>query len=437
MGLRDRLKHSWDAFLGRDPTSMVGSPQSNIIGYGFSTQPDRPRFHRGNERSIVTAVYTRIAMDVASVDLRHVDCDENGMFIAERDSGLDNCLSVEANLDQTGRVFMQSAVMNMFDEGVVALVPTVTSQIPKNPASYDIEQMRVGKIVAWHPESVTIDVYNHHTGKHVIKEFLKRYVAIVKNPFYAVMNEPNSTLQRLIRKLAILDDIDERAGAGKLDLIIQLPYVIKTQSRREQAENRRKDIETQLKDSKYGIAYTDGTERITQLNRSVDNTLNTQVEYLTGLLFSQLGMTQEILNGTASEIVMQNYYARTIEPIVSAFTDEMTRKFLTKTARSKHQSIMFFRDPFELVPVSTLGDIADRFTRNAILSSNEIRALIGYKPVDEEIANELSNKNIRQEGTLPLPMEGEEGMDEYANGEEQYQDSASAEPAVDAGPVQE
>lgn len=432
MGILDRLRHGYDAFLGRDPTPV------KVQGWGYSTRPDRPRFHRGNERSIVTAVYNRIAMDVASIDLKHVNCDINWMYKDDRASSLNNCLTVEANLDQTARAFLQSAVMAMLDDGSVALVPTVTSEVPKRPGSFDIEEMRAAKIVEWHPESVTVDIYNPHTGKHENREFLKKFICIVENPFYAVMNEPNSTLQRLIRKLAILDDIDERAGSGKLDLIIQLPYVVKTQSRREQAENRRKDIENQLKDSKYGIAYTDGTERITQLNRSLDNTLNAQVEYLTNLFFAQLGITQEIMNGTASESVMQNYFSRTIEPIISAITDEMNRKFLTKTARSQHQSVMFFRDPFELVPASVLSDIGERFTRNAILSSNEVRAIIGYRPVDTEEANELSNKNIKQPGTLPNPygeeMEGEATggfMENLAADADRY--NVSANPAADSG----
>lgn len=399
MGILTRIQHGWDAFLGRDPTPV----SVNTYGWTYSTRPDRPVFTRGNERSIVTAVYNRIAMDAAAINIRHVTTDEQGKFKDVRDSGLNNALSIEANLDQTGRSFLQDVVMSMLDEGVVAIVPTVTTTFPKNPGAFDIDEMRVAKILEWRPESVVVDIYNPHTGKHVKKEFLKKFVCIVENPFYAIMNEPNSTLKRLIRKLSLLDNVDEQNGAGKLDLIIQLPYVIKTQSRREQAENRRKDIETQLAGSKYGIAYTDGTERVTQLNRSVDNTLPTQVLDLKTQFYSQLSITEKVMNGTATETEMQNYYTRTIEPIISAITDEMTRKFLTKTARSQHQSIMFFRDPFELVPVSSLADIADRFTRNEILSSNEVRALIGYKPVDTKEANALMNKNIKNKepGTQP------------------------------------
>ena len=398
MGILTRIQHGWDAFLGRDPT-----PMSNYYGQAYVHRPDRPMFTRGNERSIVTAVYNRIAMDAAAINIKHVTTDKQGNFVEERDSGLNNCLKIEANLDQTGRAFIQDVVMSMLDEGVVAIVPTVTTTIPKNPGAFDIEQMRVAKILEWRPESVIVDIYNHHTGQHVKKEFLKQFIGIVENPFYAIMNEPNSTLRRLIRKLALLDNIDEQNGAGKLDLIIQLPYVVKTESRRAQAENRRKDIETQLAGSKYGVAYTDGTERITQLNRAVENTLPAQVIDLKTQFYTQLSITEKVMNGTATDVEMQNYYIRTIEPIISAITDEMTRKFLTKTARSQLQAIKFFRDPFELVPVNSLADIADRFTRNEILSSNEVRALIGYKAVNTKEANALMNKNIRQRepGTQP------------------------------------
>ena len=398
MGIMQRLQHGWDAFLGRDPT-----PIQQSYGPYYTYRPDRPVFTRGNERSIVTAVYNRIAMDAAAINIKHVTTDEQGNFKAVKDSGLNTCLTVEANLDQTGRAFIQDVVMSMLDEGVVAIVPTVTTTTPKNPGAFDIEQMRVAKILEWRPQSVIVDIYNHHTGQHVKKEFLKQFICICENPFFAIMNEPNSTLKRLIRKLALLDNVDEQNGAGKLDLIIQLPYVIKTQSRREQAENRRKDIEMQLAGSKYGIAYTDGTERVTQLNRSVDNTLPAQVLDLKAQFYTQLSITEKVMNGTATEVEMQNYYTRTIEPILSAITDEMSRKFLTKTARSQLQAIRFFRDPFELVPVNALADIADRFTRNEILSSNEVRAIIGYKPVDTKEANALMNKNIRQRepGTQP------------------------------------
>jgi len=418
MGFLTQIKHGWDAFLGRDPTPYYGGDHGNGTGY----RTNRVRFSRGNERSIVSAVYNRISMDAAAIDLKHVNANENGDFVSERDSALNNCLRVEANLDQTARNFIQDVVMSMLDEGVVAIVPTVTTTFPKNPGAFDIEEMRVGKILQWYPESVLVDIYNPHTGQHENREFMKRFIGIVENPFYAVMNEPNSTLKRLIRKLAILDNVDEQKGAGKLDLIIQLPYVIKTQARRTQAENRRKDIETQLEGSKYGIAYTDGTERVTQLNRSIDNTLQTQVESLKAQFYTQLSITENVMNGTASETEMQNYYTRTIEPIVSAITDEMTRKFLTKTARSQHQAIMFFRDPFELVPVSVLSDIGERFTRNEILSSNEVRAIIGYKPVETERANSLENKNIKQPGTLPQPEGNEE--------ETQPEETTSEEDAI-------
>lgn len=399
MGLLTRIQHGWDAFLGRDPTPA----RMGYYPVSYAHRPDRVTFSRGNERSIVTAVYNRIAMDAAAINVKHVVTDKQGNFKEEKDSGLNNCLKVEANLDQTGRAFLQDVVMSMLDEGAVAIIPTVTTTTPKNPGAFDVEEMRTGKILEWRPESVVVDLYNPHTGQHVQKEFLKRFVCIIENPFYAIMNEPNSTLKRLIRKLALLDNVDEQNGAGKLDLIIQLPYVIKTQSRREQAENRRKDIEMQLAGSKYGIAYTDGTERITQLNRSVDNTLPTQVQDLKAQFYTQLSITEKVMNGTASDAEMQNYYTRTIEPILSAITDEMTRKFLTKTARSQLQAIKFYRDPFELVPVNSLADIADRFTRNEILSSNEVRAIIGYKPVNTEEANTLMNKNIknREPGTQP------------------------------------
>ena len=404
MGLLSRLKHGYDAFLGRDPTNILPGP-------AYSFRPDRVVYSRGNERSIVTAVYNRIAMDVAAIDIKHVDCDESGRFVSERkDSGLNNCLTLEANLDQTGREFIQDVVTSMFDEGAVAMVPTVTTTFPKRPGAFDINELRTGKIISWKPESVIVDIYNPHTGKHEQKEFLKRFIGIVQNPFYEIMNEPNSTLKRLIYKLALLDDVDKQNGAGKIDIIIQLPFQVRTPARRAQAEERRKAIESQLTNSKYGIAYTDATEHITQLGRSVDNTLPAQIQSLKDQFYAQLAITEDIMKGTASESTMQNYYSRTIEPIVSAIVNEMTRKFLTKTARSQHQAIMFFRDPFELVPVSALADIADRFTRNAILSSNEVRAIIGYKAVDAEDANALRNKNIAASndlGSIPKGYTGE------------------------------
>lgn len=393
MSFITRLQHGWNAFIGRDPTHQFPN-QSYWRGPSYSYRPDRPVLTRGNERSIINSVYNRIATDVASAKLLHADLNSNGKFLSERDSGLNDCLTVEANLDQTGRELIQDIVLSMIDEGVVAVVPIDTTLNPDNTGGYDILSLRTGRIIEWYPDSVKVKVYNEKDGqKHEIV-CPKKTVAIIQNPFYSVMNEPNSTLQRLIRKLNLLDTIDEQSSSGKLDLIIQLPYVIKTEARKQQAEARRKDIEQQLAGSKYGIAYTDGTEHITQLNRSLDNNLQTQVESLTNLLFSQLGITQEILNGTANEDTMLNYYTRTIEPILSAIADEFKRKFLTKTARTRGQSIWFFRDPFKLVPVSKVADIADKFTRNEILSSNEVRAIIGYKPVDDPAANELRNKNL-------------------------------------------
>jgi hypothetical protein len=386
----ERLKHAWNAFMNRDP------PPYAPINYGYTStfRPDRMRFTRGNERSIITSVYNRIAMDCAAITVRHVRLDENGRYIATVDSGLNSCLTVEANRDQTGRAFIQDAVMSMFDEGCVALVPVDTTINPVRSGSYDIQSMRTGRVTQWYPNYVRVMLYNEQKGMREEVILPKSIVSIVENPLYSIMNEPNSTLQRLIRKLNLLDVIDEQSAAGKLDLIIQLPYIIKTEARKQQAEARRKDIEMQLANSKYGIAYTDGTEHITQLNRSVDNNLMKQIEYLTEMLYSQLGITKEILDGTANEQQMLNYYNRTIEPIMSALTDEMRRKFLTKTARTQGQSIVFFRDPFKLVPVNQMAEIADKFTRNEIMSSNEIRQIVGMKPVDDAKADELRNKNL-------------------------------------------
>lgn len=386
-----RLKHAWNAFLNKDPTSFYRD-----IGISHSYRPDRPRLTRGNERSIVTSVYNRIALDAAAINVQHVRLDENNRFLSVIDSGLNRCLTVEANVDQTGRSFIQDAVMSMLDEGCVAIVPVDTTDNPKLTTSYDIGSMRTGKILDWYPNHVRVRVYNEKTGLKEDIELPKKTVAIVENPLYAVINEPNSTMQRLVRKLNLLDVVDEQSSSGKLDLIIQLPYVIKTEARRQQAENRRKDIENQLAGSKYGIAYTDGTERITQLNRSVENNLMKQIEYLTSMLYSQLGITQSILDGTADDKTMLNYYNRTIEPILSAIVDEMKRKFLTKTARSQLQSISFFRDPFKLVPVNEISEIADKFTRNEIMTSNEIRQIIGMKPSDDPKADELRNKNLSE-----------------------------------------
>lgn len=395
-----RLKHAWNAFRNRDPTNNYHN-----IGNSYSYRPDRVRFTRGNERSIVTAVYNRIALDVASIGIKHCRLDENDRFIEIIDSNMNRCLNVEANIDQTGRAFIQDVVMSMLDEGCVAIVPTETTLDPKVTKSYDILSMRTGKILEWYPEYVKVRVYDERIGRKNDITLPKSIVGIIENPLYAVINEPNSTMKRLVRKLSLLDVTDEQTASGKLDLIIQLPYVIKTEARRQQAENRRKDIENQLAGSKYGIAYTDGTERITQLNRSIENNLMKQVEYLTNMLYSQLGITQTVLDGTADEKTMLNYNNRTIEPIISAIVDEMKRKFLTKTARSQLQSISFFRDPFKLVPVNDIAEIADKFTRNEIMTSNEIRQVIGMKPSDDPKADELINSNISQpnEGENPYP----------------------------------
>ena len=392
MGIRDRLQHAWNAFVYNDNNYV--DPQN--LG-GLSTfKPDRVHFSRGVERSIVTSVYNRLALDVSSIAIKHVRLDENGRFKEEVDSGLQNCLNVEANIDQTGRAFLQDVVMSMLDEGCVAIVPVDTTIDPAKSGSYEINTMRTGKILEWYPAHVRVRVYNDKRGIHEEIVLPKSAVAIIENPLYAVINEPNSTMQRLIRKLNLLDVVDEQTSSGKLDLIIQLPYVIKTDARRKQAEERRKDIEMQLSGSKYGIAYTDGTERITQLNRPAENNLMKQVEYLTGRLYSQLGLTQSIMDGSADDKTMLNYYNRTVEPILAAITDEIKRKFLTKTARSQRQTIMYFRDPFKLTPVLDLAEIADKFTRNEIMTSNEIRQIVGMKPADDPSADELRNKNLNQ-----------------------------------------
>lgn len=387
-----RLKHAWNAFLNRAPTAKY----QYGIGGGYAYRPDRFRLTRGNERSIVTSVYNRIALDVAAINIQHVQLDDEGRFLNVIKSGLNDCLSLEANLDQTGRAFIQDVVMSMMDEGVVAIVPVDTTIDPDISNGFDITSMRVGKVVDWYPQHVKLEVYNEQTGVRQTITMPKRNVAIIENPLYAVINEPNSTMQRLVRKLNLLDAVDEQSSSGKLDLIIQLPYVIKSDARRKQAELRRKDIEEQLSGSKYGIAYIDGTEHVTQLNRSVENNLMKQIEYLTSMLYSQLGITQSILDGTADEKTMLNYYNRTIEPILSAIVDEMKRKFLTKTARTKNKSIKFFRDPFKLVPISEIAEITDKFTRNEVASSNEMRQVIGWKPSDDPKADELRNSNISQ-----------------------------------------
>ena len=391
MSLAERLQHGWNAFLGRD------GPYQNSRNYGeaYYTRPDRVKFSVGHERSIINAVYNRIAIDASTIEIRHVITDEDGRYKAEKKSDMNECFTLSANKDQNGRQFFQDVVMSLLDEGCVAIVPIdTTSSIVEG--SFDIQSMRVAKIVQWYPDYVRVKVYNDRKGKEEEITLPKKSVAIVENPFYSVMNEPSSTASRLIRKLVLLDTIDEHNSTGKLDMIIQLPYIIKTPARRQQAENRRKDIELQLSSSKYGIAYTDGTEKITQLNRSIDNNMIEQVEYFTNMLYSQLGITQAIMDGSADEKVMQNYYTRTIEPIVSAIVDEMKRKFLTKTARTQGQSIMFFRDPFKLMPIADFAELADKLTRNCIASSNEIRQAIGMKPVDDPQADQLINNNLSQ-----------------------------------------
>lgn len=391
MALTNRLQHAWNAFLNRDPTYWRAS-----YGPASYYRPDKIRPTMGNERSMVSSVYNRIALDVAYIDIFHARLDDDGRYTEQISSGLNECLNLSANIDQTGKAFIQDIVMSMMDEGVVAIVPVDTTINPEKSGSFDILSMRTGKIKEWYPEHVTVELYNEKTGRKEDLLLPKNTIGIIENPLYAVMNEPNSTLQRLIRKLNLLDVIDEQSGSGKLDLIIQLPYVIKTPARKQQAEERRRDIEMQLAGSKYGIAYTDGTEKITQLNRPVENNLMKQIEYLTNMLYSQLGLTQEILNGSADEKTMLNYYNRTIEPIVSSIVDEMKRKFLTKTARTQGQSIVYFRNPFKLVPVAELAEISDKLTRNEIASSNEIRQIIGWKPSDEPGADELRNKNLNQ-----------------------------------------
>lgn len=387
-----RLRNAWNVFLNRDPTRYF----YRDVGSSYSHRPDRVRFSRGNERSIVTSVYNRIALDVAAVNIKHCRLDENGRYISEIDSSLNDCLNLEANIDQTGRAFIQDVVMSMFDEGCVAIVPVETDIDPDDTDSYKILSMRTGKILEWYPAHVRVNVYNERNGRREDIIVPKKTVGIVENPLYAVVNESNSTMSRLIRKLNLLDAIDEQSGSGKLDLIIQLPYVVKTDIKRQQAEARRKDLESQLSNSKYGIAYTDSTERVTQLNRPVENNLMKQIEYLTSMLYSQLGITQSVMDGTADEKTMLNYNNRTIEPIVSALVDEMKRKFLTKTARTQKQTIMFFKEPFKLVPAAEFAEIADKLTRNEILTSNEVRQIVGFKPSSDPKADQLVNSNIAQ-----------------------------------------
>lgn len=414
MGFFERLQHGWNAFINnRDPTYYTPGP-------GYYYRPDRPKFTRGNERSIVTSIYNRIALDCANITFNHCYLDENNRMIDVIDSKLNNCLTVEANIDQTSRSFIQDVVMSMLDEGCVAIVPVVTTVDPRKTEAYDVISMRTAKIVEWFPTSVKVNLYNERTGNKEDLTLPKNMVAIIENPLYAVINEPNSTAQRLIRKLGLLDVTDEQTASGKLDLIIQLPYIIKSDARRAEAEKRRKDIEMQLSGSKYGIAYTDGTEKVTQLNRSLENNLLKQIEYLTTLLYSQLGITQAIMDSTADEKVMLNYTNRTIEPIVSAIRDEINRKFLSKTARTQGQSILFFRDPFKLVPVGDLAEMADKMTRNEIMTSNEIRQIMGLKPSSDPKADQLINSNLNHdEGAINEGIEG--GEDEYYDEEGEIQ----------------
>lgn len=389
--IRSRLKRAFNVFANGDQSEEIHHIYG---GYASSLRPDRPRFSRGNERSIVTAIFNRIALDVASIDIRHVDLDEEGRYLSDRPSRLNNCLTVEANIDQTSRAFLQDIVMSLMDEGCIAVVPVDTYDDPTQTESYDIISMRVAKIVKWYPQHVTVRLYDDRDGQHKEITIRKSLVAIIENPLYAVVNEPNSTLQRLVRKLSLLDQVDSETASGKLNMIIQLPYTIKSEARRKQADERRAAIEDQIAHSPYGIAYADATEHITQLNRSLDNNLLSQIEYLTDQLYGQLGLTKDIMNGTANEQDMLNYQNRTIEPIIAAIADEFKRKFLTKTGRTQGQSIEYFRDPFRLMPVSQIAEIADKFVRNTIMTPNEMRQKIGMKPVDNPMADELRNPNL-------------------------------------------
>lgn len=407
----NRLKHAWNAFANGDTRPL------DFMSGLHTTRPDRVRLSMGNDRSIVSTVYNRLSIDVSSVDIKHVRLDQNGKYLDDIDSYLNDCLTVSANIDQTGRAFIQDVALSLFDEGCVAIVPVDTSLNPKVSGGFDIHSLRTASILEWFPDAVRVRAYNEKTGMHEEMVLPKSTVAIIENPLYAVMNEPNSTAKRLISKLNLLDAIDEQSGSGKLDLIIQLPYVIKSQARKDQANERKREIESQLKDSKYGIAYIDGTEKITQLNRPAENNLMEQIQYLTALLYSQLGITEGVMDGTADEATMNNYFTRTIEPILIAISDEMNRKFLTKTARSQKQQIMAIRDPFRFVPISELATIADRFTRNEILSSNEVRSIVRLKPSKDPRADELVNKNIAQpdkaqNGIKPKEPQNEEGGNE-------------------------
>jgi len=419
--INKRLKHAWNAFMNRDPTIIPTVDGYFTSGYSSTSKPDRKRLRSSNERSIITSIYNRIALDVTSISIQHVRLDQNERYIETIHSELNNCLTLDPNLDQTGRSFMQDVVMSLFDEGCVAIVPIDTTLNPLITGSYDISSMRVGQIMQWYPSSVRVKVYNEKIGRYEEMTVPKKIAAIIENPFYAVMNEPNSTLQRLIRKLNLLDAIDEQSGSGKLDIIIQVPYVLKTQARQNQAVKRKQDIEDQLAGSKYGIAYTDASEKVTQLNRPVENNLMEQIEYLMSMLYSQLSITTTILDGTADEKTMLNYFNRTVEPVLSASVDEMKRKFLTKTARSQLQSIIFFRDPFKLVPVNELAEIGDKFTRNEIFSPNDMRAVVGYKPSKDPKADELRNRNINEK----TPESGENQSSEPLNSEKPDPESQS------------
>ena len=419
-----RLKHAWNAFLNRDPTQTFPD-----YGPSYSIRPDRVRLTPGNEKSIVSSIITRIAIDVAGTTIQHVRLDQNGRFLEVIHSGLNECLSVRANKDQTGQAFIQDIVMSLCDEGSVAIVPVDTTLNPRVTGSYDIESMRTAKILQWYPDHVRVRLYNDRLGKEEDIILPKSITGIVENPFYAVMNEPNSTLRRLTHKLNLLDAIDDQSGSGKLDLIIKLPYLIKGESRIKQAEQRRKQLEDQLAGSKYGVAYVDGTEQITQLNRSVENNLMKQIEFLTSMLYSQLGITQSVLDGTAKTEELTNYYSRTIAPIVSAIVNEINTKFLTKTARSQHQAIYYFQDPFKFVPVDKLSEMADKFTRNEIMSSNEIRQIIGMKASDDPRADQLLNKNIASpEEMAEMPNE---------DSTEVYPEQSEASPSVTADDVKQ
>lgn len=431
--LGDRLKHAWNAFTNQD--NFYGYQS---VGVGSSFRPDRPRMTRGSEQSILNGIITRISIDVAAVSIQHVKLDQNGRYSETIQDALNYAMTVEANIDQTARAFFQDAVMTMLDSGHVAIVPVDTNINPSRSNSYEIQTMRTGRVTTWYPEHVRVDLYNDKTGRHQDVIMPKKAVSIVYNPLYAVMNEPNSTLQRLKRKLVILDAIDEQSGSGKLDMIIQLPYAIKSEGRRQQAEMRRKDIEKQLEGSKFGIAYIDSTEHVTQLNRSLENNLMKQIEYLTSVLYGQLGLTESVFNGTADEQTMLNYNNRTVEPILSAFADEMKRKFLTKTARTQGHSIVFLRDPFRLVPVSNLAELADKFTRNEILSPNEFRTIIGYKPIDDPAANELRNRNINQAaGTKAASIGPSQSLDEGGQVENEPAAEAELDEMLDNGELTE